>query len=165
MKQLISPCGMQQLRYISLQLSQSSVGTIPHRGLLRPLPRSVLRLNWLDGGRLKSERESSQTLGIGETEGSMSSGPELGSWSGLGGRKAPEEAEVPPPISLTPSSVSFSPFWVWTWGRAEAGAGLDPVPCCPESVTVEDVGLGQTGSSGEALLGGDWHWNTGNNSS
>lgn len=31
---------------------------------------------------------------------------------------------------------------------------MDPVPCCPESVTVEDVGLGQTGSSGEALLGG-----------
>lgn len=45
---------------------------LPDRILLLPLARSVLRLNKLDGGRLKSERDPCETEEAGNGE---SSGP------------------------------------------------------------------------------------------
>lgn len=50
-----------------------AVKVLPDRTLVRPLARSVLRLNRLEDGRLKSETEGCETT---EVEDSGRSGPE-----------------------------------------------------------------------------------------
>lgn len=47
----------------------------PDRTLLLPLERSVLRLNRLEGGRLKSERDPCETVEAGDSERSGPAGP------------------------------------------------------------------------------------------
>lgn len=52
-----------------------TVVVLPHRTLLLPLARSVLRLNRLEGGRLKSESDPCDTVEAGDSECSGPAGP------------------------------------------------------------------------------------------
>lgn len=48
--------------------AKANAKVLPERTLLLPLARSVLRLNRLEGGRLKSERDPCENMEVSDAE-------------------------------------------------------------------------------------------------